>query len=135
MLIQPRFGGAFYFALEAKQSTKTGAEAQMCIRDRIYGLVVIGLVHPGNIRRNSGAQVGDKLILGKRLGIGLYSAAFKKGMLSPHDYELMIELTTKLNTPGPMLACLAGVHAMTDVTGFGLLGHLLDCLLYTSRCV
>ncbi|MBK7325145.1 selenophosphate synthase [Candidatus Propionivibrio aalborgensis] len=92
----------------------------------IYGLVVIGLVHPGNIRRNSGAQVGDKLILGKRLGIGLYSAAFKKGMLSPHDYELMIELTTKLNTPGPMLACLAGVHAMTDVTGFGLLGHLLE---------
>jgi selenide,water dikinase len=92
----------------------------------IYGLVAIGLVHPGNVRRNSGAQVGDRLILGKRLGVGLYSAAFKKGLLAAHDYATMIASTTQLNTPGAALGCLAGVHAMTDVTGFGLLGHLLE---------
>jgi len=92
----------------------------------IYGLVAIGLVHPGNVRRNAGARPGDKLILGKGLGVGLYSAAFKKGVLAAHDYEAMIASTTQLNTPGPALACLAGVHAMTDVTGFGLLGHLLE---------
>ena len=92
----------------------------------IYGLVAIGLVHPGNVRRNSGAKPGDKLILGKGLGVGIYSAAFKKGMLAARDYAAMVASTTQLNTPGPTLACLAGVHAMTDVTGFGLLGHLLE---------
>ena len=92
----------------------------------IYGLVAIGLVHPGNVRRNAGAQVGDKLILGKGLGVGLYSAAFKKGLLAPHDYAQMIASTTQLNTPGTKLGCLSGVHAMTDVTGFGLLGHLVE---------
>jgi selenide,water dikinase len=92
----------------------------------IYGLVAIGLVHPGNVRRNTGAQPGDKLILGKGLGVGLYSAAFKKGMLAAHDYEAMIASTTQLNTPGSTLGCLSGVHAMTDVTGFGLLGHLVE---------
>ena len=90
----------------------------------IYGLVAIGLVHPGNVKRNTGARPGDKLILGKALGVGIYSAAFKKDLLKPHDYATMIASTTQLNTPGPALACLAGVHAMTDVTGFGLLGHL-----------
>ena len=88
----------------------------------IYGLVAIGLGHPGNVRRNSGAQPGDKLILGKGLGVGLYSAAFKKGMLAAHDYATMIASTTQLNTPGSTFGCLAGVHAMTDVTGFGQLG-------------
>lgn len=92
----------------------------------IYGLVAIGLVHPGKVKRNAGAKPGDKLILGKGLGVGLYSAAFKKGLLAPHDYDAMIASTTQLNTPGPALSCLAGVHAMTDVTGFGLLGHLLE---------
>jgi len=92
----------------------------------IYGLVAIGLVHPGNVRRNTGAKPGDKLILGKGLGVGLYSAAFKKGLLAARDYEAMIASTTQLNTPGPTLACLSGVHAMTDVTGFGLLGHLVE---------
>jgi selenide,water dikinase len=92
----------------------------------IYGLVAIGLVHPGNVRRNTGARPGDKLILGKALGVGLYSAAFKKDLLAAHDYEAMIASTTQLNTPGPALACLDGVHAMTDVTGFGLLGHLVE---------
>ena len=92
----------------------------------IYGLVAIGLVHPGNVRRNAGAQVGDKLILGKGLGVGLYSAAFKKGVLAADDYAQMIASTTQLNTPGTKLGCLSGVHAMTDVTGFGLLGHLVE---------
>jgi len=92
----------------------------------IYGLVAIGLVPPGNVRRNSGALAGDKLILGKRLGVGLYSAAFKQGLLAAHDYATMIASTTQLNTPGAAFGCLAGVHAMTDVTGFGLLGHLLE---------
>ncbi|MEF8724651.1 MAG: selenide, water dikinase SelD [Candidatus Accumulibacter delftensis] len=92
----------------------------------IYGLVAIGLVHPDNLKRNSGARPGDKLILGKGLGVGFYSAALKKGLLSTSHYTAMIASTTQLNTPGRALACLAGVHAMTDVTGFGLLGHLVE---------
>ena len=92
----------------------------------IYGLVALGLVHPDNVRRNAGARIGDKLILGKGLGVGFYSAAIKKGVLSPASYAAMIASTTRLNTPGQALGCLAGVHAMTDVTGFGLLGHLLE---------
>ncbi|HZX33704.1 MAG TPA: selenide, water dikinase SelD, partial [Rhodocyclaceae bacterium] len=79
-----------------------------------------------NLKRNSGAKPGDKLILGKPLGVGIYSAAFKKGNLKPGDYAAFIDSTTRLNTPGPMLSCLDGVHALTDVTGFGLLGHLLE---------
>lgn len=92
----------------------------------IYGLVGIGVVNPKNIKRNAGAKAGDKLILGKALGVGAFSAAFKQGKLLPHDYEAMIDSTTRLNTPGPLLSCLEGVHALTDVTGFGLLGHLLE---------
>lgn len=92
----------------------------------IYGLVAIGLVNPAHLKRNSGARPGDKLILGKQLGVGVYSAALKKDKLHDSDYETMIETTTQLNTPGPVLACLDGVHAVTDVTGFGLLGHLME---------
>ncbi len=92
----------------------------------IYGLVAIGLVRPDHVKRNVGAKPGDKLILGKGLGVGIYSAAFKKDALKSHDYEAMIASTTQLNTPGPALACLDGVHALTDVTGFGLAGHLLE---------
>jgi len=92
----------------------------------IYGLVAIGLVRPDHLKRNVGARPGDKLILGKRLGVGIHSAAFKKGELKEHDYDAMLASTTQLNTPGPALACLDGVHAMTDVTGFGLAGHLLE---------
>ena len=92
----------------------------------IYGLVAIGIVNPAHLKRNSGAKPGDKLILGKQLGVGVYSAALKKDQLHASDYEAMVETTTQLNTPGPMLACLDGVHAVTDVTGFGLAGHLLE---------
>ncbi|MFZ6772387.1 selenide, water dikinase SelD [Undibacterium sp. SXout7W] len=92
----------------------------------IYGLVVMGLVHPKNIKRNADAQAGDQLILGKSLGVGILSAALKKNALNTSGYEALISNTTKLNTPGKKLALLPGVHAMTDVTGFGLLGHLLE---------
>ena len=92
----------------------------------IYGLVAIGLVNPTHLKRNSGARPGDRLILGKPLGVGVYSAALKKDKLSDSDYESMVSNTTQLNTPGPVLACLDGVHAITDVTGFGLLGHLME---------
>ncbi len=92
----------------------------------IYGLVAIGIVNPTHLKRNSGARPGDKLILGKPLGVGIYSAALKKDQLHASDYDAMIATTTQLNTPGPLLACLDGVHAVTDVTGFGLAGHLLE---------
>ena len=92
----------------------------------IYGLVVMGLIHPSKVKRNSGARVGDKLILGKPLGVGILSAALKKQKLNADGYASMIANTTKLNKPGQALAQLDTVHAMTDVTGFGLLGHLLE---------
>lgn len=92
----------------------------------IYGLVAIGIVNPAHLKRNSDARPGDKLILGKAVGVGVYSAALKKDALHAVDYETMIASTTQLNTPGPLLACLDGVHAVTDVTGFGVLGHLAE---------
>jgi selenide,water dikinase len=92
----------------------------------IYGLVAIGLVDPKHVKRNSGAKPGDDLVLGKPLGVGIYSAALKKGKLDDAGYKAMIESTTKLNTPGTKLGTLEGVHALTDVTGFGLLGHLVE---------
>jgi selenide, water dikinase len=92
----------------------------------IYGLVVIGLVHPDRVKRNAGAKPGDLLVLGKGLGVGIQSAALKKGELDAAGYAAMIASTTKLNTPGAKLSQIEGVHALTDVTGFGLLGHLLE---------
>ncbi len=92
----------------------------------IYGLVAIGLVDPALLKRNSAAEPGDVLILGKPLGVGIFSAALKKGALDDAGYARMLGSTTRLNTPGPDLARLAGVHAMTDVTGFGLAGHALE---------
>ena len=92
----------------------------------IYGLVALGLVHPDRVKRNSSAKDKDVLILGKPLGIGILSAALKKGKLSEAGYAAMLGWTTKLNTPGEALSGLAGVHALTDITGFGLAGHLLE---------
>ena len=92
----------------------------------IYGLVVMGLVHPSRIKRNSEGRAGDRLVLGKPLGVGILSAALKKEHLGDNGYAQMIACTTQLNTPGPALAVLAGVHAITDVTGFGLAGHVLE---------
>jgi selenide,water dikinase len=92
----------------------------------IYGLVVIGIVDPTNLKRNSGAQDGDCIIVSKPIGVGILSAGLKKERLSPLGYEQMIALTTQLNKPGVDLAKMTGVHALTDVTGFGLAGHLLE---------
>jgi selenide,water dikinase len=92
----------------------------------IYGLVGIGLVHPAQIKRNSSAQAGDVLILSKPIGVGMLSAALKKGTLSAQGYAEMVRCTTQLNTPGMALSKMAEVHAITDVTGFGLAGHLLE---------
>ncbi len=92
----------------------------------IYGLVALGLVHPKRVKRNADARVGDHLILGKPLGVGVLSAALKKEKLDAAGYARMISTTTRLNTPGPELAALDGVHALTDVTGFGLAGHALE---------
>jgi selenide,water dikinase len=92
----------------------------------IYGLVALGLIHPKRVKRNADARVGDVLVLGKPLGVGVMSAALKKNALGPQGYAQMMASTTKLNTPGPDLAALDGVHALTDVTGFGLAGHALE---------
>src|SRR5512139_3970983 len=92
----------------------------------IYGLVALGLAHPDRIKRNSAARPGDVLVLGKPIGVGVYSAALKKGRLDADGYAQMIASTTRLNTPGARLSERPGVHALTDVTGFGLLGHLLE---------
>lgn len=94
--------------------------------EAIYGLVAIGLVDPTDLKRNSGVCVGDRVVLGKPLGVGAYSAALKKDVLSADEYAEMIATTTRLNMPGPELARISGVHAMTDVTGFGLAGHALE---------
>ncbi len=92
----------------------------------IYGLVALGLVHPDRVRRNTGARPGDALVLGKPLGTGVMSGALKKGLLGEAAYRLMLDTTTRLNTPGPDLAAMEAVHALTDVTGFGLAGHALE---------
>jgi selenide,water dikinase len=92
----------------------------------IYGLVALGLVHPDRVLRNSGAKVGDRLILTKPLGVGIYGAALKRGALDADLYRAMIATTTQLNSVGAGLGRVSGVHAVTDVTGFGLLGHTLE---------
>jgi selenide,water dikinase len=92
----------------------------------IYGLVALGLVHPDRVLTNRTARAGDVLILGKPLGVGVLSAAFKQERLDEAGYAALVASTTQLNSAGPELAALAGVHAMTDVTGFGLLGHALE---------
>jgi selenide,water dikinase len=101
--------------------------------EAIYGLVALGLVHPRHVKRNADAQPGDVLVLGKPVGVGVMSAALKKGELGDAGYARMIATTTKLNTPGPDLAALPGVHALTDVTGFGLAGHVLE-MARGARC-
>jgi selenide, water dikinase len=92
----------------------------------IYGLAVIGLVSPKALRRNSEARPGDALILTKPLGVGIYSAAIKKAALPDEGYREMLGFMTRLNLVGADLARDEAIHAMTDVTGFGLLGHALE---------
>jgi selenide,water dikinase len=92
----------------------------------IYGLVAIGLVSVDHVLTNRAGRPGDLLILTKALGVGILSAAFKQERLDADGYDALISSTTQLNAVGPELAALDGVHAMTDVTGFGLLGHALE---------
>ena len=92
----------------------------------IYGLVALGLVHPEQVLTNRGARPGDVLLLTKPLGVGVLSAAFKQGRLGDDGYRALMASTTQLNTLGAKLSGMAGVHAVTDVTGFGLLGHALE---------
>jgi selenide,water dikinase len=92
----------------------------------VYGLAVIGLCRPEEVRRNSDAKPGDKLILTKPVGVGIYSAAIKKDALLPEAYQEMIDTTTTLNKVGSEVAKDKDVHAITDVTGFGVLGHALE---------
>jgi selenide, water dikinase len=92
----------------------------------IYGLAVMGTVHPDRVMTNGSARPGDLLVLGKPLGVGILSAVLKKGLLDADGYRALIETTTQLNRPGIAFAAMDGVHALTDVTGFGLLGHLLE---------
>jgi selenide,water dikinase len=92
----------------------------------IYGLVALGVVHPDRLLKNSTARAGDVLILTKALGVGVLSAALKQEKLDAAGYAALIGSTTQLNTLGAELASIPGVHAVTDVTGFGLLGHALE---------
>ncbi len=92
----------------------------------IYGLVALGLVHPDHVLTNRGARAGDVLILTKGLGVGIFSAALKQERLGADGYSAMIASTTRLNTIGAELSGMDGVHAVTDVTGFGLAGHALE---------
>lgn len=96
------------------------------VLEPIYGLVVLGLIHPKKVKRNNGAQAGDKIILGKPLGVGILSAALKKDLLDEAGYQAMLGYTTQLNAVGVQLSECEGVNALTDVTGFGLAGHLLE---------
>jgi selenide,water dikinase len=101
----------------------------------IYGLVALGLVHPERVLTNRGAQLGDRLLLTKGLGVGVLSAAFRQERLDAAGYAALIDSTTRLNRIGPALGALPGVHAMTDVTGFGLLGHALEMARGSGLCV
>ena len=92
----------------------------------IYGLVALGLTHPDRVLKNNTARAGDVLILTKPLGVGIFSAAFKQDRLDDSSYAALIASTTQLNVVGQELPSMAGVHAVTDVTGFGLLGHTLE---------
>jgi selenide,water dikinase len=101
----------------------------------IYGLAVIGTAAKADIRRNADAKAGDKLILTKALGVGIYSAAFKKSALSREAYDEFMATTTLLNRVGVTLAKDPAVHAVTDVTGFGLLGHALEMARGSAKTV
>lgn len=96
------------------------------VLEPIYGLVGLGVVDPVRLKTNAGARSGDVLIVTKPLGIGILSAALKKGCLSAEGYAVMLEWTTLLNRVGTVLADIEGVHALTDITGFGLAGHALE---------
>jgi selenide,water dikinase len=98
----------------------------------IYGLVALGLAHPDRVLRNVGARAGDRLVLTKGLGVGIQGAALKRGALSEDGYAAMLASTTQVNLIGADMPAIGGVHAMTDLTGFGLLGHALEMVRGSS---
>ena len=123
-VVQQIFAGGHDICAEAGIPVAGGHTID--IGEPIYGLVGIGVVHPGKVRANSAAKARDVLVLGKPLGIGILGAAANKDELDPDGYQQMVSTAARLNSVGAKLAELDGVHAMTDVTGFGLLGHLLE---------
>lgn len=92
----------------------------------IFGLAAAGMVHPDMVKTNSGARAGDVLLLTKPLGIGIMSTALKTGDLSEEGYEEFLATASIINSVGAWLGTQSSVHALTDVTGFGLAGHLLE---------
>ncbi len=112
--------------IAAKAGIMVGGGHSIDTPEPIYGLAVVGIVHPDRVKRNNTAKAGDVLILGKSLGVGILCAAFKQGKLTDEGYHELIETTTRLNSIGAALGEIGGVHAMTDVTGFGLLGHMSE---------
>jgi selenide,water dikinase len=101
----------------------------------IYGLAAMGLVHPDRVMTNRTARAGDVLILTKPLGVGVLSAALKQGRLDDEGYATLVASTTQLNAVGKDLAGAPGVNAMTDVTGFGLLGHALEMAVGAGKAI
>jgi len=92
----------------------------------IFGLSVNGLVSLANLKQNNKAKEGDLLFLTKPIGVGIFSTALKRGKLKQEHFSILTDLLSALNSIGEQLGKIAAVHAMTDVTGFGLLGHLLE---------
>jgi selenide,water dikinase len=97
-------------------------------QDPIFGLVVNGLVPIENLKRNDTAQEGDILIITKPLGVGILATSQKRGLLTEPDLALLVKQLTTINKAGEALGKIKGVHAMTDVTGFGLAGHLTEMM-------
>ena len=123
-IVQQIFAGGH--AICAQAGVPIAGGHTIDIGEPIYGLVALGLVHPDKVQKNATARDGDVLVLGKPLGIGILGAAANRAELDSDGYRQMVETATQLNSVGTALAELDGVHAMTDVTGFGLLGHLLE---------
>lgn len=92
----------------------------------IFGLAVTGTVSPKNLKKNNGAREGDWLFLTKPLGVGVMATAVKRELLKEEHYRILLKQLTTLNSVGEALGQMEGIHAMTDVTGFGLLGHLTE---------
>lgn len=95
-------------------------------KDPIFGLSVSGTIHPDYIKTNSGSKVGDLIYITKPIGIGVLATALKREKINPKDYEKLIQHTCHLNQIGEKAGTQSNIHAMTDVTGFGLLGHLIE---------
>ena len=95
-------------------------------QEPIFGLAVTGEVNGQHLKRNDSAQAGDRLFLTKPIGVGVLTTAAKRGLCKPEHSQIAVESMMQLNAVGTDLGLSAGVSAMTDVTGFGLLGHLLE---------